>query len=204
MFLKSKNILLCLIILFIAAAAVSNYNLDFWTIRRNFEPIKYQKHINYYSQKFSINPDLLAALIYVESRFEASSKSNQGAVGLMQLMPSTAMWVARKLEKKDFELDDLYDPKTNIELGSWYFSYLRKKFNGDLIKTLAAYNAGEGNVNNWLKNDWNGKITVDLPYGETDNFVKRVISTRDHYQKRSHLLLFPIKNLFKISSLIKR
>ena len=204
MFFKSKNILLCLIILFIAAAAVSNYNLDFWTIRRNFEPIKYQKHINDYSQKFSIDPDLLAALIYVESRFKASSESRQGAVGLMQLMPSTAMWAAKELEKKDFELDDLYDPQTNIEIGSWYFSYLREKFNGDLIKTLAAYNAGEGNVNDWLKNEWNGEANEELPYSETDSFVKRVISTRDHYQKRLYLLSFPMKNLFKISSILKR
>ena len=204
MFFKSKSILFCLILLFVVVSAVSSYNFDFWTIIRNFEPIKYQKHINHYSQKFSINSDLLAALIYVESRFENRSESSQGAVGLMQLMPSTAIWVAKKLDKKDFELDDLYDPETNIEFGSWYFSHLRKKFNGDLIKTLAAYNAGEGNVNNWLKNDWNGEMNVDLPYDETDSFVKRVISTRDHYQKRSHLLSFPIKNLFKISSIFKR
>ena len=167
------------LLLFIAI----NNNLDLWTVRRNLEPVKYQPEIVKYAEKFSLEPELLAALIYVESRFDQYSLSPKGAVGLMQLMPSTAFWIAEKLDYQDFSLKDLEDPGLNIKFGSWYFSYLYQKFDKDLIKTIAAYNAGENNVRNWIKAGWDGNIEQELPYKETDNFVRRVISTKDYYQK---------------------
>ncbi len=187
-YVKKGIILFLLAIMFFV---VVNNNFDLWTIRRNIEPVKYQTEIDKYAEEFSLEPELLAALIYVESRFDKYSLSPKGAIGLMQLMPSTAFWIAEKLGYENFNLEDLEDPELNIKFGSWYFSYLQQKFDNNLIKTIAAYNAGENNVRNWTKAGWDGNIEQKLPYKETDNFVRRVISTKDYYQE----------NNFKIFSL---
>jgi soluble lytic murein transglycosylase len=84
-----------------------NNNFDFWTLRRNFEPIKYQDLIKKYAEQNQLDYNLLAALIYVESRFDNESISAKGAVGLMQLMPETANWVAEKLNQESFNISDL-------------------------------------------------------------------------------------------------
>lgn len=174
-----------LLILVVSLFTFIKSDIDLWTIRRNFAPIRYQEKIDKYASKHSIEAELLTALIYVESRFNKYSRSPKGAVGLMQLMPSTALWVAEKLEYKNFELEDLNDPEVNIKFGSWYFSYLYQKFDKDLIKTIAAYNAGESNVKKWINNGWKGDIEQQLPFKETDNFVRRVISTKEYYYRQN-------------------
>lgn len=158
-------------------------DIDLWTIRRNLEPVKYEREINKYAAKFSLEKDLLAALIYVESRFNKQTTSSKGAVGLMQIMPATAVWIAEELEYHNFRIKDLDDPDLNIKFGSWYFAYLYQKFDKNLIKTIAAYNAGENNVKKWINDGWHGDIKQRLPFKETDNFVRRVISTQNYYQK---------------------
>lgn len=183
-----------IILLFISILLLAvNSSFDLWTIRRNIEPIKYQEEINKYAEEFSLEPELLAALIYVESRFNKYSESSKGALGLMQLMPSTAFWIAEQLEYDNFNLEDLNDPKLNIKFGSWYFAYLYQKFDNNSIKTIAAYNAGENNVKNWIEDGWDGDLEFKLPFKETDDFVRRVISTRDYYHKNS-LNIFSLSN----------
>ncbi|MGM0498581.1 MAG: lytic transglycosylase domain-containing protein [Bacillota bacterium] len=160
-------------------------DFDLWTIRRNFEQIKYQAEIEKYAKEFAIEKELLAALIYVESRFNNYSQSSKGAVGLMQLMPSTAIWIAEELGYNNFKLEDLNNPELNIKFGSWYFNYLYQKFDKNLIQTIAAYNAGEKNVRIWIDDGWEGNINKKLPFEETDNFVRRVISTKNFYQENN-------------------
>ncbi len=160
-------------------------DFDLWTIRRNFEEIKYEAEIDKYAEEFAIEKELLAALIYVESRFDNYSQSSKGAVGLMQLMPSTAIWIAEELGHNDFKLEDLNNPELNIKFGSWYFAYLYQKFDKNLIQTIAAYNAGENNVRIWISNGWDGNINTRLPFEETDNFVRRVISTQNFYKENT-------------------
>jgi len=133
-------------------------------------------------------------LIYVESRFNNYSKSSKGAVGLMQLMPSTAIWIAEEMGYNNFKLSDLNDPELNIKFGSWYFAYLYQKFDKNLIQTIAAYNAGERNVRIWISEGWEGNINKELPFKETDNFVRRVISTKNFY-KENNLQIYGISNL---------
>lgn len=162
-----------------------SYDFDLWTIRMNFEQIKYQAEIEKYAKEFAIEKELLAALIYVESRFDNHSKSSKGAVGLMQLMPSTAIWIAEELGYNNFELKDLKNPELNIKFGSWYFDYLYQKFDKNLIQTIAAYNAGEKNVRIWIDDGWEGNINKNLPFKETDNFVRRVISTKNFYEENN-------------------
>ena len=182
------------IILSILLFVFINNDFDLWTIRRNFEQIKYQTEIEKYAKEFAIEKELLAALIYVESRFNNHSKSSKGAVGLMQLMPSTAIWIAEELGYNNFKLEDLNNPEVNIKFGSWYFAYLYQKFDKNLIQTIAAYNAGERNVRVWISEGWEGNINKELPFKETDNFVRRVISTKNFY-KENNLEIYGLSNL---------
>jgi len=182
------------IILSILLFVFINNDFDLWTIRRNFEQIKYQTEIEKYAKEFAIEKELLAALIYVESRFNNHSKSSKGAVGLMQLMPSTAIWIAEELGYSNFKLEDLNNPEVNIKFGSWYFAYLYQKFDKNLIQTIAAYNAGERNVRVWISEGWEGNINKELPFKETDNFVRRVISTKNFY-KENNLEIYGLSNL---------
>ena len=182
------------IILSILLFVFINNDFDLWTIRRNFEQIKYQTEIEKYAKEFAMEKELLAALIYVESRFNNYSKSSKGAVGLMQLMPSTAIWIAEELGYNNFKLEDLNNPEVNIKFGSWYFAYLYQKFDKNLIQTIAAYNAGERNVRVWISEGWEGNINKELPFKETDNFVRRVISTKNFY-KENNLEIYGLSNL---------
>ena len=129
-------------------------------------PMKYEDYINLYSTEFNLSPDLVASIINVESHFQYNVKSEAGAVGLMQLMPTTASYISN-LKKIDYEnQSDLLNPQKNIEIGCCYFKYLMDIF-GDEKTSLCAYNAGETNVKNWLKNSnysEDGKHIVYTPY----------------------------------------
>jgi len=109
--------------------------------------------------RHSINPQLVAALIHVESAFNARAVSPKGACGLMQLLPGTARRFGVTKKK------DLFDPKKNLEAGVKYLKWLTNRFGGDVQKTLAAYNAGEGAVDRF------GGIP---PYRETQNYVQKI------------------------------
>ncbi|TDT71854.1 soluble lytic murein transglycosylase [Hypnocyclicus thermotrophus] len=111
-----------------------------------FYKIKYYEEIYFYSKKYNIEDKLLLAIIKVESNFNKEAISYKGAVGLMQIMPSTARWITKKY---DFNREyDLLFPIDNIEIGTIYLNYLTKKFNGDLKNILIAYNAGSQRVYN--------------------------------------------------------
>lgn len=184
--LVDKKIIFLVII--IAVFLILNIEIDYWSLRRNLDSVKYLEYIENYSAEYGIEKELLAAVIYVESRFDPYSESIKGAQGLMQIMPSTAYWIAENLNEKDFSIEKLKEPETNIKFGSWYFSYLYHKFDKDLVKTLAAYNAGQTNVFNWIQSGWQGDINPEkIKYRETYNFINRVISTRDYYKNTGYL-----------------
>lgn len=136
------------------------------SIRREFfaSSMPYGDLIHEKSEKYDVDPALVAAVIEAESRFKSRAKSPVGARGLMQLMPRTGRWMGAR---------DLYDPEQNIDAGVKYIKYLDARFDGNLKKTIAAYNAGEGNVMRY------GGIP---PFRETRTYVKRVMK---NYDKRS-------------------
>lgn len=138
-------------------------------IRREFfeSSMPYGELIHEKSKKYDVDPLLVAAVIEQESRFKARAKSHVGARGLMQLMPRTGRWMGAR---------DLYDPEQNIDAGVKYIKYLDKRFKGDLKKTIAAYNGGEGNVKRY------GGIP---PFRETRTYVKKVLK---NYDKRTREL----------------
>lgn len=146
-------------------------------IGRMMYPLKYKDYIMKYSEQYKLDPYLVAAVIKTESDFEKNAKSNKGAIGLMQLTPSTAKWAAKSMKVKNFKVDMLYNEEFNVKMGCWYMDNLNEEFNHNIKLVLAAYNGGRGNVKKWLNNKENSKNGVDLhyiPFKETDKYVKKV------------------------------
>jgi len=138
-------------------------------IRAEFfaEEVPYGELIHEKAVKYNVDPSLVAAVIEQESRFRPTAKSAVGARGLMQLMPRTGKWMGAS---------NLYDPEQNIDAGVKYIKYLHQRFNGDLKNTIAAYNAGEGNVQ---------RYQGIPPFRETRSYVKKVLK---NYDKRTRQL----------------
>ena len=129
-----------------------------------------------------ISPSLLEAVILTESKFDEKAVSHVGAVGMMQLMPDTAQWIS---EESGLPADNLASPDQNIPLGAWYLNYLLKKYHNNEVFALAAYNAGRGNVDEWIeRNKWpEGFTDVEkIPFPETREFVKSVVTARDRLE----------------------
>lgn len=143
-------------------------------------PVCYEDVVYKYAQKYEIDPLLASAIIKVESSFYSGAQSPKGAIGLMQIMPSTGKEIASKLNLRPFLISDLYAPEINIQIGLYYFVMLKKEFNGDIYLSLAAYNGGRKNVKRWLSqkkiNLQNSKEDIkNIPFRETREFVQDVI-----------------------------
>jgi len=158
-----------------------------WTgMERALFPKDYNEIIERYSKEYNVPSYIVAAVIKVESGFDPNAESNKGARGLMQMTPSTFEWLTGEEHLGEFlPKSKLYDPEVNIRYGTYYLHYLQSKFqNWDT--TLAAYNGGEGNVANWLKNpeysDGSGALT-HIPFKETRDYVKKVNSAMDTYKR---------------------
>ena len=140
-------------------------------------PLKYQEYIRAASIEFGVDKVLIASVIRAESRFRPDAVSSKGAIGLMQIMPQTAKFIAAELELTDY---DVSDPQTNIIMGTFYLRYLLDKFL-DVKTALAAYNAGEGRVVTWL----NGAERLETtPFRETNEYIERVMNARTYYRLR--------------------
>ena len=138
-------------------------------------PKKYETHINFVCDKFEISKPMFYALVDTESGFNPNAVSSAGAIGLTQILPSTAQYICTKnnLEYSNF---DLYNPRDNLYLGAMYLDYLLDKFN-NTYTALAAYNAGETIVRTWLQNEDYSYDAISLyntPYNETNNYIKKI------------------------------
>lgn len=176
----------------ICAALVAIYLLiSMPTVQKKFlYPFPYRATVESYSSRWKVDKFLTIAVMKVESNFSEAAHSQSGAIGLMQIMPETAAWIAYQLgESPEETIDDiknLREPETNIRYGTWYLAELEYEFKGNDVLALAAYNAGRGNVHEWIKeNHWNEKFSdVDkIPYAETRDYVKRVLHCREKYAK---------------------
>ncbi|KGE16313.1 lytic transglycosylase domain-containing protein [Paenibacillus wynnii] len=178
-YLRKKRVLLLLFIGFTAILFLST-NWMSW-----FYPIYYKDEIRKHSQTYNIDPFLVAAIIRVETNYKTGRESKKGALGLMQLMPDTANWALEKAKLPDVSLERLkQEPSANIELGTWYLRSLSRQFDGNRIAVIAAYNAGPGNVQRWLKQGaWDGteEAVKSIPIGETRHYVQRVIYYYEQY-----------------------
>jgi soluble lytic murein transglycosylase len=137
-------------------------------------PLRYESIVQAHARNYDLQPTLLAAVIYTESKFDASARSDAGAVGLMQLLPETAKGIAARTGGRRFVVDDLLDPEINVRYGAWYLRNLLNRYD-DLPTALAAYHAGPGNVDQWRREG------VGIQFPETRTYVQRVLDAEKVY-----------------------
>ncbi len=150
-------------------------------------PKKYTDYVVATADKYDFDENMIYAVIRTESRFNPDAVSDVGATGLMQLMPDAYEWVRYRMkDDRNITYDDMALPEYNIEYGTYLLKLLYDEY-GDYETALAAYHAGRGSVNNWLKdpeNSSNGK-TLDkkIPSSATAHYVYKVMRSYDVYSK---------------------
>ncbi|HEX2360068.1 MAG TPA: lytic transglycosylase domain-containing protein [Solirubrobacterales bacterium] len=163
----------------LAVVAVINRDEIGDQLREVTLPLRHEDIIRQQSRDKNVPPDLIAAVIYAESRFR-DQESHAGARGLMQVTPQTAELIEGLSGGSTFVADDLSDPDINIRYGTFYLRYLLDKFNGNLTAGLAAYNAGETNVAAWGGSELQ---LSDIEFEETRDYVESVLEKRDEYRE---------------------
>jgi peptidoglycan lytic transglycosylase len=147
-------------------------------------PLRHEDIIRQQAREKGLDPALVAAVIYAESHFRDGQTSPAGALGLMQLTPETARYIARKSGGTAFVVGDLATPQVNIAYGTYYLRYLLRRYEGNEAFALAAYNAGEGNVDRWIASARahdRGLTIAAIPYAETRAYVTRVRDAKRDY-----------------------
>jgi len=158
--------------------------LDYW---HTLFPLPYQDLITKNAADNNLNSFLVRGLIRQESGYESAIKSPVGALGLMQIMPSTADWIANKLKTSTYSL---INPNDNIKLGTWYLNYVSQQYRDDSLLAVASYNAGPGNVTKWLKTKSLSDHDVfveEIPFKETKNYVESVLANYWNYLRLYNL-----------------
>jgi soluble lytic murein transglycosylase len=146
-----------------------------WYARMRY-PLEYDHIVVGHAKNYELDPALLAAVIYRESKFDRDARSSSGAIGLMQLLPATARGIAVHTGGARFRTDDLYDPEINVRYGSFYLRRLMRKYDDQRL-ALAAYNAGQANVDQWIVEGGG------IRFAETREYVEKVLETRDIYAR---------------------
>jgi soluble lytic murein transglycosylase len=170
----------------VVAAAVGGLGPIGDAVREITLPLKHEDIIRQQAAEKGLDPALVAAVIYEESRFRDQT-SHAGARGLMQITPETAKFIARDSGGTAFEQGDLATPQINISYGTYYLRYLLRQYDGNETLAIAAYNAGETNVNRWVE-DAGGEAAFDtsehIPFPETRTYVENVQERKDDYRDR--------------------
>ena len=146
-----------------------------WYERMRY-PLRYEEIVVAHAENYGLQPQLVAAVIYQESKFDADAESSSGAVGLMQLLPSTGQGIADRTGGEEWTPADLLNPELNVRYGSWYLRHLLDKY-GDETLALAAYNAGQANVDRWQAEGGG------IQFPETRHYVQRVQELKQTYAR---------------------
>jgi soluble lytic murein transglycosylase len=170
-----KAIPIAVLVLVLSAGAVYFRNGEPTWLERIRYPLRYEQIVRGHARNYDLDPALLAAVIYQESKFRPDAKSDSGAIGLMQLQPETAKGIAIRTGGSRFQTSDLYVPEINVRYGSWYLRHLLDKYD-DEETALAAYNAGQRNVDEWRAE---GK---GIQFSETRAYVDRVEHLKGVYR----------------------
>ena len=166
--MKKSIKLIIFVILLIMLIQYIPYCFDY------FFPRSYNSYVEVYSEKYGVDKNLIYAVIKAESNFDREAVSYKGAKGLMQITDETADWCAGEIGLNEY---DILNVGANIEIGTYYLSYLISRCGGNEQNAIAAYNAGHGNVEKWLKNpeySKDGKTLSIIPFKETETYVKKV------------------------------
>ena len=176
--LKISKIIIAMAIILIATIILRKIILEI-----NYKK-KYSEHVEKYAKEFEVEEELIYAMIKEESNFKQDAVSSKEAIGLMQILESTAKEVAEEIEK-EITKDEILNPETNICLGTKYISNLIKKYE-NIGLAVAAYNAGIGNVDNWIEKGTikkDGSDLENIPFKETNNYVRKVLRDYDIYKE---------------------
>jgi peptidoglycan lytic transglycosylase len=169
-----------------AAAVLVAWPQVHHAVREIALPLRHEDIIRQQARDKGLDPALIAAVIYAESHFRDGQISSAGALGLMQLTPQTARYIAHKSGGTAFVVGDLATPQVNIAYGAYYLRYLLRRYGENETLALAAYNAGEGNVDRWItaarQRERDLTITA-IPYAETRSYVSRVQGAKREYQR---------------------
>lgn len=177
---NSISVFICLGIL--AVVFYKFFNVD--VFYKNRYPLAYEETVEKYCDLYDVDKYLVQAVIRTESFFKEDAISSKGAIGLMQIMPDTGIWVAEKIKLENFVVEDLFDCEKNIMIGVWYISFLSDKFDGNLDNIIAAYNAGPANVSKWLGQKElsdDGENLDNIPFSETKKYKEKVSSAYAMY-----------------------
>ena len=182
--MKNKKILVCgLIILILIVFLIVLKN----KIQRIFYPKLHEEFVSMYSDKYGVDENLIFAVIKAESNFQEDAVSHKDALGLMQIMKETAEDVARKY---NIEIDfnnserEILNVQNNIKIGTKYLAVLLEKYK-NIEVAVAAYNAGIGTVDNWIEKEIiksDGSDIENIPYKETNNYVRKILRNYKIYQ----------------------
>ena len=166
------------IILVAVVAGIALYVVESepaWYLRARYS-LRYEPIVRGHAHNYRLDPALLAAVIYTESKFDASARSQAGAVGLMQLLPETAEGIAARTGGSRFVVSDLVVPEINVRYGAWYLRHLLDEY-GDERTALAAYHAGQANVDRWRARG------LGIQFAQTRYYVDRVERLKRIYRK---------------------
>ena len=174
----------------IVAGVIAGIGLALWfgpgeeAFREITLPLRHEDIIRQQAREKDLDPALIAAVIYQESKFRDQT-SHAGARGLMQITPATAEFIARDSGGTRFSQEDLATPQINIAYGTYYLRYLMRRYDGDTELALAAYNAGETNVDKWIRQAGGADSfeRADIPFPETREYVSNVFGLRGDYRR---------------------
>jgi soluble lytic murein transglycosylase len=144
-------------------------------------PLRHDDVIRQQASEKGLDPALIAAVIYEESKFREDQKSTAGAIGLMQVQPRTALDIAKHSGATTFVVHDLRDPEINIRYGSFYLRELLDRYEGNEVAALAAYHAGPGNADRWGGSDL---APDEIGFPETRKYVEDVLGRRSDYRDK--------------------
>ncbi len=188
---RRRRALLAVVVLVVVVAAIVGVGFSALTGRMvvpvvsdRVYPLVYEDEIAAVAEKYDLDPYLVAAVARTESGFDPDARSHAGAVGLMQLLPKTAEWVTSLDSWKGPDNPALTNPQDSLELGACYLAYLHRILD-DPTAAIAAYNAGQNAVRGWIEKAGGSKAfgIEDIPYPETQEFVRRVERYKAIYQK---------------------
>lgn len=183
--MKKKTLIIVGVILFLIFLIFAIFKPQNWILKKLYK-LEYSEYVYKYAEENDIDPYLIFAIIKAESNFNRNIESSSGAIGLMQLMESTAVEKANEIGQEIAVKEALFNPEINIKIGTSYYAYLIKHYKGNEKLALAAYNAGMGNVDKWIEEGTikeDGSDLENIPYKETNNYVRKILRNYKIYKE---------------------
>jgi soluble lytic murein transglycosylase len=182
--IKKIFIIILIFVLVVGIVKIVNTSSIKQLILKKMYPMTYSEYVYKYSEENNIDPLLTFAIIKAESNFNSKVVSSSNAMGLMQLMESTAEEIMQKDLQEEFNKDMLFNPEDNIKIGTAYFAKLIQRY-GNIPLALTAYNAGIGKVDGWIEDciiKEDGSDVENIPYKETNNYVRKILRDYKIYE----------------------